>query len=149
MFPDFYKLIILLNKHKIDYVVIGGYAVNLYGYLRMTEDIDILFRKNKQNGEKLLQVLKEYGLDIEELSGQDFSESLHLRLGEVPNSIDLINDTVGLDLDEVFKNFKEFKVNEIKLKVINLEDLIGNKRALNTYKDLADVEELIKIMKKR
>lgn len=56
---------------------------------------------------------------------------------------------MGLDQDKVFKNYNEFSVNKVMLKVINIKDLISNKLTLNTYKDLADVEELKKIMKKR
>jgi len=148
MFADLKKFIVLLNKYDVEYLIIGGYAVNIYGYARMTEDVDILFKPGKVNGNKLLKVLKEFGVDLSELSNHDFKHSTHLRLGEYPNSIDLINDTVGLDFSVVFANGKSFQIDGIQVKVIALDDLIANKRALNTYKDLADVEELKKLRKK-
>ncbi len=145
MFADLKKLFVLFNRYNVDYLIIGGYAVNLYGYSRMTEDVDILFKPGKINGNKLVKVLVEFGVDLTELSNHDFEHSTHLRLGEYPNSIDLINDTVGLDLSVVFDNGKSFQIDEIQIKVIDLDDLIANKLALNTYKDLADVEELKKL----
>ena len=148
MFADLKKFIVLLNKYDVEYLIIGGYAVNIYGYARMTDDVDILFKSGKVNGNKLLKVLIEFGVDLLDLSSHDFENSTHLRLGEYPNSIDLINDTVGLDFSVVFDNGKIFQIDGIQVKVINLDDLIANKQALNTYKDLADVEELKKLRKK-
>jgi hypothetical protein len=148
-YPNFTKIVLSLNKHHVDYLVIGGLAVNLYGYARMTEDIDILFRPEKANGKKLLIVLNEFGFDIKSIQDLDFSEPLHLRLGEFPNSVDLINHTVGVDLKKIFKNGRIFIIGKIPVKVIDLIDLIENKTALNTYKDLADAENLKKIKKRK
>jgi hypothetical protein len=147
MQSDLKKLIILLNKYLVNYLIIGGYAVNLYGYSRMTEDVDILFKPDRRNGEKIIKALKEFGVDPDSIANHNFEESTHLRLGEYPNSIDLINDTVGLDLSTVFENCKIFKIGDIHAKVIDLDDLIANKLALNTYKDLADAEVLKKLKK--
>ena len=50
-----------LNKHEIRYLIIGGIAVNLYGYDRVTGDIDIMMSFNKENVLKLERFMKEYG----------------------------------------------------------------------------------------
>lgn len=147
MQSDLKKFIILLNKYQVNYLIIGGYAVNLYGYSRMTEDVDILFKPDKRNGEKIIKVLKEFGVEDDSIANHNFEGSTHLRLGEYPNSIDLINDTVGLDFSTVFENCRIFKIDDIQAKVIGLDDLIANKMALNTYKDLADAEVLKKFKK--
>ena len=124
MFSELPKIISLFNKYKVEYLIIGGYAVNLYGYPRMTEDIDILFKKGKSNGERLESALREFGIETDIFSGQDFSLPIHFRIGEIPNSIDLINATAGIDLDKVFDNANEFMIEDIKLNVIPLDDLI-------------------------
>jgi predicted nucleotidyltransferase len=147
MFADLKKLIVLFNEYHVEYLMVGGYAVNLYGYSRMTEDVDILFKPGRINGNKVVKALKEFGVDLSEISNHDFDNSTHLRLGEYPNSIDLINDTVGIDLSVIFNKGKSFLIDGIQVKVIGLDDLIANKEALNTYKDLADVEALKKLRK--
>ena len=79
----------------------------------------------------------------------DFTNSIHLRLGEYPNSIDLINQTIGIDLKNVFKRGIIINLDDLPCKIIHLDDLIANKKALNTFKDLADAEELVKIRDKK
>lgn len=143
------ELISLFNKYGVKYLIIGGYAVNLYGYLRMTEDIDILFKPDKSNGKKILDALQDAGFDIDELKDHDFSSATHLRLGKYPNTIDLINVTAGADMNKIFENGNIFNIMEVPVMVVNLDDLIKMKTALNTYKDLADAEELKKIKDKR
>ena len=148
MQSDLIKLISLFNSYQVNYLIIGGYAVNLYGYSRMTEDVDILFEPERRNGEKIIKALYEFGIDSEVLQNHNFEQSTHLRLGEFPNSIDLINDTAGLDFNIVFENGIDFDIGGIQAKVISLDDLIANKIALNTYKDLADAEVLKKLKKR-
>lgn len=137
-----------LNDNKVIYIVIGGFAVNFYGYSRMTEDLDILFKPTSENGEKLLSALHRLDFEINTFNDHNFSEPTHLRLGDPPNSIDLINETKGLDLTKVFDNAIFSKIENILTPIISIEDLIANKKALNTYKDLADAEVLTKIRKK-
>ena len=55
-----------LNDNEVIYAVIGGFGVNFYGYSRMTEDLDILFKPTVENIEKLLSAL--HCLDFEILN---------------------------------------------------------------------------------
>jgi hypothetical protein len=68
MNPDIPEIISSLNRHGVIYLVIGGYAVNLHGYGRMTEDVDILFMAKKENGQKLLTALFDAGFDTSPFS---------------------------------------------------------------------------------
>lgn len=138
-----------LNEYGVIYVIIGGYAVNYYGYSRMTEDLDLLFQPTTQNGKRLLSALQEIGFDITQYSYHDFSKQTHFRLGDPPNTVDVINNTKGLDLKTVFKNSIKITINNIPVPLISLDDLISNKKALNTFKDLADAEMLLKIKNKK
>ncbi len=149
MLSDFLHFCKLLNEYGVDYLVTGGYAVNLYGYTRMTEDVDIFFKPDKNNGKKLLKALEDYGVETGNLKNHDFAQPTHLRLGEYPKSIDIFNHTIGIDIEEVFDRKVVHMVEEVPLDVLHIDDLIQNKKALNTYKDLADAEELIKIKNKR
>ncbi len=59
---DFKEFLRLLNKNKVDYLLIGGYAVGYYGYPRTTADMDIWTAINSDNADKLKAVLKEFGM---------------------------------------------------------------------------------------
>lgn len=63
MLPDFLskdalELLELLSKHKVEYLLVGGVAVNYYGYTRSTGDLDIFFRIEEKNAEHLFKALK-------------------------------------------------------------------------------------------
>ena len=45
-------------RQKVDYLLVGGLAVNLYGIPRVTHDIDILISFERKNVEKLMEILK-------------------------------------------------------------------------------------------
>jgi hypothetical protein len=148
IFSDtFSALIKSLNKNNVDYLLIGGYAVVLHGYNRFTADMDILFKPDIENGKKLLQCIQAFGYDVSEFERVDLTKEIHFRIGEQPDVVDLINTTIGIDFTTVFERGTWMKINELDVKVIHINDLISNKKALNTFKDLADAEELIKIKK--
>ncbi len=52
------RLIDLFGDHELPYVVIGGYAVNFYGHIRATEDVDIVFQRTSKSETSLFQALK-------------------------------------------------------------------------------------------
>ena len=66
---DFKELLELLNLKKIEYLVIGGYAVALYGYPRATRDMDIWIAISKDNARKIVAALKKFGFDTPQLKG--------------------------------------------------------------------------------
>jgi hypothetical protein len=70
-FEDFVKL---LNKHQVDYMVVGGYALAFHGKPRHTGDLDIWINSSEANAEKLVTAIKEFGLSSLELSKNDFMQ---------------------------------------------------------------------------
>src|SRR3989338_3579052 len=57
----FTKILKELEKKSIKYLVIGGVAVNLHGYIRATNDLDIMLSFDKENVEKFSKLAKELG----------------------------------------------------------------------------------------
>ena len=57
---DMREFVALLNLHKVRYVIVGGLAVNLYGYVRLTQDIDILIDPTTSNAIKMMKVIKDF-----------------------------------------------------------------------------------------
>ena len=61
----------LLIKNKVEFILIGGYAVILHGGNRTTSDIDLLIKPTKENGQKVIETFNEAGLEIEDISAED------------------------------------------------------------------------------
>jgi hypothetical protein len=143
------KLIQTFQKNDVGIVLVGGMAVTLHGYKRFTEDVDLFFYPSDENGIKLIKALEEFGYDTSEFTETDFSQPLHFRLYEKDSYIDLLNATVGVTPDEIFSHATSFPIQGLIINVIHINQLIQNKIALNTSKDRADAEALLKIRNKK
>lgn len=145
---DFKELLILLEKNEVEYLLVGGYAVSFYGYPRYTGDMDIWYNSNNENALKLINVLKQFGfatlnITIKDLTRQDSI----IQLGYPPIRIDFINNIDGVEFTECYKNKLFENYDGLKIKIINIEDLKKNKKASGRFRDLDDLEHLIKIKK--
>lgn len=63
----------LLNKHEVDYLLIGGVAVIYHGYTRSTADLDFWYNPTLSNFHKIISAFKEYGIDVTELEKTVFN----------------------------------------------------------------------------
>ena len=61
MYPDFKELLSVLNAHRVEYLVVGAYAVSIYAQPRATKDLDIPVRADSDNGHALFAALAEFG----------------------------------------------------------------------------------------
>jgi hypothetical protein len=125
-------------------LLVGGWAVGLYGHPRATKDIDFLIFKDKPNLEKLEKALNDFGappVDINYLS----EKGNIIRIGVPPIGIDIINDASGIDIKDCYPRKETIIVENIEISLISKEDLIINKKSAGRLSDLADVEKLEKI----
>jgi len=141
--PDFKEFLRLLNSKKIKYLLVGGYAVGYYGYPRATADIDIWISQNKQNADKLVEALKEFGFDVPKLSAELFlKENQVVRMGVPPLRIEIITSASGVNFEECFKERKIDIIDNIEVNIISLNHLKKNKKTTGRLKDLQDLEYL-------
>jgi hypothetical protein len=70
---DALRVIASLNAHRVDYVVVGGVAMNLHGLIRATEDLDVFVRPDAENIERLRQALRALWADpdIDQITAED------------------------------------------------------------------------------
>jgi len=142
---DFKELLQLLNSNQIEYLVVGGYAVALYGYPRATGDIDIWVAVSKDNAHKTVEALKEFGFNAPELKEELFLEKeKNIRMGNPPLCIEILTSIDGVEFTECYGNKKTVTIDDIDINFISLEDLKKNKKASGRYQDLADLENLEK-----
>jgi len=146
---DFAEFLKLLNRKKVEYVIVGGYAVAFHGHVRATKDMDILFKNSSQNILKLRTVLGQFGFPSDSLDDVAFSEQGKvIRMGVSPVMIELINSISGVSFETAWKNKVQGPYGNSKVNFISRPDLLKNKKAWGRPQDLADLAELKKIGKK-
>jgi len=139
-FKDFLKL---LYEKNVEYLLIGGFAVVYYGYVRNTGDMDIWIRLTSQNVELTADALDEFGYATKEQTLPYLSQPGRiLRMGMPPFRLEVSNEIDGVEFDECYSKRVTLNVEGIPINLISLSDLIENKQASGRHKDLADVEEL-------
>ena len=140
---DFKEFVLLLNEKKIDYLVVGGYAVGVHGYPRYTGDIDIWIRVSDENSNKMVSVLEEFGFSSYNLTKDDFLNLNNvIQLGHPPGRIDIMMSIDGITFDEAYPNKVIKKIDELEINFISLADLIRNKKATGRDKDILDIKKL-------
>ncbi len=141
--PDFREFIELLNVHEVRYMVTGGYAVGIYGYPRYTGDLDFWIENSSENGRKLVKVLSAFGLSSIGLSAEDFTKKEQIiQIGYPPFRIDLLTSIDGVEFRDAYPNRKVFKIDEIQVSFIGLDDLKKNKKASGRTRDIDDLNHL-------
>ena len=147
---DMLEFIALLKRHKVAYVLVGGLAVGYYGYVRATQDIDILVKPTKRNAARLMRVLDEFGFGKAGVSRELFErEGTAVHLGAEPNSIDILTHLKGVSNKAVFANARRVRYCGLRVKMIAFRDLVKSKKSSDRLKDLADASELEKASAQR
>lgn len=140
---EFQELLKSLNSNEVRYLLIGGYAVVLNGYVRNTTDLDIAVSDSVENAEKLVAALREFGFDVPGLDASLFTKPNSLvRLGHEPLKVEILNYLRGVGFEKAYQNRKIVDLDGLEISLIAIEDLIANKRAVGRHVDLADVEQL-------
>ena len=133
----------MLNSYQVEYLLIGGYAVGYHGYPRTTADMDIWVAIQKENAEKLVAVLREFGFGIPHLTADLFlRENQIIRMGSPPMRIELLTTISGVRFEECYSERVTDVIDSIEVQIINLEHLKCNKQASGRQKDLDDLEHL-------
>ena len=139
---DFKDLLCLLNEHKVEYLIVGGWALGVHGYVRATGDMDIWIGQSDANIGKLLKALMAFGVP-EGIDSEFFKEDGNaFRIGNPPLRIEIITEASGIDFKASYPNRVLIEADDICLPFIGYEDLVRNKRASGRLRDLADLEGL-------
>ena len=136
----FEEILKLLVDEETRFLIVGGYAVAFHGYVRATNDIDILFDPTVENATRIQKALAGYGIDIEET---DLLEPGGIfRVGVPPLRIELINTISGVTFEEAWGRRIIDEYGDTRVAFISRKDLLSNKRAAGRPKDLNDFDQL-------
>jgi len=140
---DLREFIGLLNSNRVEYVVIGAFALAFHSRPRYTGDLDLLIRPSQENAERMEKVVAAFHFASLGLTARDFAEPDQIvQLGRPPNRIDLLTSLTGVDFDEVWATRVPSSLEGLPTSFISRECLIKNKKATARAQDLADVEAL-------
>jgi len=140
---DYRDILHALNTEKVDYLLVGAYAMAAYGYPRATMDIDIWINPSPDNADAVLRALAQFGAPLHNLTREDLQKNDTIfQIGVAPRRIDLITSVSGLRFEDAFARSTEVEMDGILVPILSIDDLIVNKRASGRTKDLADAESL-------
>jgi hypothetical protein len=142
---DFRDFISALNDQKVEYILVGGFSVILYGYSRTTGDLDIWVKKNVLNYDKIVKAFEKFGMPLFDMTKENFLNHPTwdvFTFGRSPVAIDIMTAVKGLDFDETFKKAKFFNEDGLLIRTIHKNDLIKAKKASNRPKDQDDLENI-------
>jgi hypothetical protein len=150
MTSAFEKLLAALSAATVDYILVGGLAVAFCGYVRATEDIDILVRVNAKNIQRLLDVLADFGQGAaSELEVDDFAmEEGAIRVIE-DFPLDIFTQMSGYRYEELAAMSVNRQVNDHTIRHLSIEGLILLKEDSLRPKDQLDVQALKAIQRRR
>lgn len=140
---DFKEFVVLLNRHDVEYLLVGGYALGIHGYPRYTGDLDVWVDPTAENAKKMVEVMDDFGFASLGLKESDFAVSGNvIQLGYPPFRIDVITRADGVNFEDCYRNRLVIEHDGVELSVIGLEDFKKNKKACGRPKDIMDLESL-------
>ena len=152
-FPTHFKdFIVELNKHKVEYMLIGGYALGVYGHIRATNDLDIYINATEENALKMVKACIDYGIPEESINNEMFLVQQMIGIGQPPLRIEILKKLDMVDFEYAFQRVKKTSVEGVSINVVDLDDLILLKKAAvkarNKSRDVEDLSFLEKLKAK-
>ena len=131
-----------LDKHQIPYMVIGGQAVLIYGFPRLTEDIDITLGVDVDKIGLIKDVCRRIGLRIPRQIDEDFINETSVLVAVDKRSrirVDFIFSFTEYEKNAL-KRTKKIKMNNQSVRYASIEDVIIHKLFAGRPRDIEDVE---------
>jgi hypothetical protein len=141
--PDFLELLRLLKEEKVEYLIVGGYAVAAHGYPRFTSDLDIWINPTLQNGKRIIAALDTFGFHSLGLKAADFTQpDTAIQLGYPPARVIFVTEMDGLDFDAAYPHRVEKMEQDNPIDYIDVKSLIKTKKLTGRTQDLEDAQFL-------
>jgi len=139
--PDFKEFLKLLNSNRVEYLVIGGYAVNYYGFPRATGDLDIWIAISPDNAQRVTEALRRFGFP--QADAALFQQTRQIvRMGVPPVRLEILTTISGVDFADCYARRLAAELDGVTVNFIQLDDLKRNKQASGRLKDRMDLEQL-------
>jgi hypothetical protein len=147
---DAERILLVLDEHDVDYVLVGGLAVQTHGHVRTTFDIDIVARPEPSNLSRLATALNAIGARVLNPG----REGLRIDAAMLPRAtmwqfatshgaVDVVHDAPGMpNYDDLRARALDVRLGDVRVAVAGRDDLISMKRASGRSVDLDDLAAL-------
>jgi len=140
---DFQGFIESFLKHKVRFLIVGGYALAVHGHPRYTKDLDVWVWVDPGNSERIIAALEEFGFGSLGLSSGDFLDpDVVVQLGREPQRIDILTFATGLEFSVAYEHRILVDISGLSVPFLSVEDLRKNKLSTGRLRDQADAAEL-------
>jgi hypothetical protein len=141
MNPDFVDLLRAFTEANVRFLVVGAYALALYGRPRATGDLDVWIEATPKNAGRVMSALAAFGAPLAGVSVADFArEGVVYQIGVPPGRIDILTELTGLTFAEAWPGRLRRPFGEVDVDFIGRDAFLRNKRATGRPKDLGDIE---------
>jgi hypothetical protein len=141
------ELLEVLNRWRVQYLVVGAHALGVYTEPRGTKDLDVWVNPTPANAKRVFGALKEYGAPLFETTEQFFTErDTFLIIGVSPNRIDILKSIPGVEFKACWRARKTVEIGGTTAHFPSLEDLLAAKVAAGRPQDLVDATKLKKAL---
>jgi len=150
---DLRALLATLDRHEVEYTVIGGVAVQVHGHRRTTMDLDVIPAPDRQNLERLTEALEELQARPREIPGAGPPKAEQLETAAVApplttrhGELHIFRDVPGAPpYDDLRARALVVELEGISITIAGLDDLIAMKRASGRPSDVRDIAVLTAI----
>lgn len=140
---DYKDILQCLLTEKVEFLLIGAYAMAIYGYPRATKDIDLWIYASTENAPRVIRALASFGAPMQQVTQSDFEQiGAIFQIGVAPRRVDLTTLVHGPRFEDAWANRNSIEIDSMLIPVIAKQDLIENKRAAGRPQDLLDADLL-------
>jgi hypothetical protein len=140
---DFRDILFAFCEEKVEFMLVGAYAVAAHGLPRATGDIDLWVKCTEENAKRVINALRRFGAPLSDLSEKDFLTSgTVVQLGVAPRRIDILSSITGVEYSEAERGQRMIELEGLRIPVIGISDLIRNKKAVGRPQDQVDAARL-------
>jgi hypothetical protein len=141
--PSYSQLLNAFHSERVRFLLVGGYALAMHGYVRHTIDLDLWVEPTERNARAIEQACDSCGVILPPVARSNLrSPSQLIRIGVPPVVIDLLTGISGLDFELCHPRRLIKRVGGIEIPTLCLSDLRTGKKASGRLQDLADLEKL-------
>ena len=140
---DFRDILSAFCEEKVEFMLVGAYAVAAHGLPRATGDIDLWIECSRENADRVWAALMNFGAPLQNLSIEDFLKpGTVVQLGVAPRRIDILTQITGVEYQAAASERRLIDIEGLTIPVIGLTHLLQNKSAVGRPQDQADVARL-------
>ncbi len=140
---DYKEILQILLNNEVKFLVVGAYAMAVYGYPRATGDFDIWVEATSGNSQKIYLSLSEFGAPLSQITEETFAEKgIVFQIGVAPRRIDIITHVDGVEFNDAYQDKEEVEIENLKIPFLSKINLIKNKKATGREKDNLDIKYL-------